>query len=115
MHQVASPTSSKSLALAIWKLLEINEKYSKEGKIFPIISQFTDNGIASWYDVAVAVGEIAIKKGLINKLAFVKPIYSSEFLTEAIRPSYSVLESNQTKEILKFKKCSPRDSLMREF
>lgn len=113
--QIGSPTCSKSLANAIWKLLKINDKYSEEGKVFPKISQFTDGGIASWYDVAEAVGEIAIKKGLIDKLAFIKPIYSSEFPTEAQRPSYSVLESNQTKEILNFKNVHWRNSLMHEF
>ncbi len=113
--QIGSPTCSKSLANAIWKLLKINDKYSEEGKVFPKISQFTDGGIASWYDVAEAVGEIAIKKGLIDKLAFIKPIYSSEFPTEALRPSYSVLESNQTKEILNFKNVHWRNSLMHEF
>ena len=113
--QVGSPTCSKSLANAIWRLIESNDNYSKLGKLFPKISHFTDDGIASWYDVAVAVGEIAIKKGLINKLAYVKPITSSKYSTEALRPMYSVLDSNETKEILKLKKIHWRNSLIQEF
>tara|TARA_S200000501_G_scaffold378301_1_gene440257 strand:- start:361 stop:1248 length:888 start_codon:yes stop_codon:yes gene_type:complete len=113
--QIGSPTCSKSLATAIWKLIEVNDQYSDLGKKFPRISQFTDNGIASWYDVAVAVSEIAFKKGLIKKMALIKPIFSSQYTTKALRPSYSVLESALTKKILKLKKLSWRDALIEEF
>ena len=113
--QVGSPTCAKSLAVAIWRLLEVNSIYAKEGRIFPRISHFSDNGIASWYDVALAVGEISIKMGFINKLAVVNPILSSQYPTEAMRPSYSVLESNLTKEILNLKKIHWRESLIKEF
>ena len=113
--QVGSPTCSKSLANAIWKLIEVNAQYSDMGKKFPKISQFTDNGIASWYDVAVAVSEIAFKKGLIKKMALIKPIVSSQYPTKAIRPAYSVLESKLTKKILKLKKLNWRDALIEEF
>ena len=113
--QIGSPTSSKSLSNAIWKLIEVNDQYSDLGKMFPRISQFTDNGIASWYDVAVAVSEIAFKKGLIKKMALIKPIVSSQYPTKATRPAYSVLESNLTKKILKLKKLNWRDALIEEF
>ncbi len=113
--QIGSPTCCKSLANAVWRLLEINDNYSAQGKVFPKVNQYTDNGIASWYDVAIEVGQIAFKKGLIKKIASVKPIFSYEYPTDAVRPSYSVLESNQTKEILKLEKIDWRDSLFEEF
>ena len=113
--QIGSPTCSKSLSGAIWKLIEVNEKYSLEGNEFPKITQFTDNGIASWYDVAVAVSDLAFKKGIINKLATIKPIFSSQYPTAALRPSYSVLDSNATRKILNLKKINWRDSLIEEF
>ena len=113
--QVGSPTCSKSLAIAIWRLIEVNNIYDEEGKIFPKISHFSDNGIASWYDIAIAVGEIAIKMGFINKLAIINPIFSSQYQTEAIRPPYSVLESDSTKEILKLEKIHWTKSLIKEF
>tara|TARA_Y100000991_G_scaffold171064_1_gene132797 strand:+ start:60 stop:947 length:888 start_codon:yes stop_codon:yes gene_type:complete len=112
--QVGCPTCSKSLANAIWKLIEVNDHYSNLGKIFPKISQFTDDGIASWYDVAVAVSEISFKKGLIKKMAYIKPIVSSQYSTKALRPSYSVLDSSLTKKILKIKKLNWRDALIEE-
>ena len=112
--QIGSPTCTKSLANAIWKLIEVNEDYSNLGKIFPRISQFTDDGIASWYDVAIAISEIAFKNGLIKKMAHIKPIVSSQYPTKALRPSYSVLETNLTKKILKLKNLNWRDSLIKE-
>ncbi len=112
--QIGSPTCSNSLANAVWKLIEMNNYYSNLGKIFPKISQFTDDGIASWYDVAVAVSQIAFKKGLIKKMAYIKPILSSEYSTRAVRPSYSVLDSSLTKKILKLKQLNWRDALIEE-
>ena len=93
----------------------MNDHYSGLGKIFPRISQFADDGIASWYDVAIAVSQIAFKNGLIKKMAHIKPIISSQYPTKALRPSYSVLESNLTKKILELKKLNWRDALIQEF
>ena len=82
-------------------------------KNVPIL-HYSDSGIASWYDVAVAVSEIAFKKGLIKKMANIKPIVSSQYPTKALRPSYSVLETNLTKKILKLNNLNWRDSLVKE-
>ena len=50
-----------------WREILAHQKINQLNcKHFPKISQFTDDGIASWYDVAVTVSEIAFKKGLIK-------------------------------------------------
>ena len=38
-----------------------------------------DEGLASWYDVACAVGDVALDLGLISKCAKVHPIESKDF------------------------------------
>ena len=84
-------------------------------KSFPKINHFADNGIASWYDVAVAIGEMGIKLGLIKKAAHVNPIRSYQYPTYATRPTYSVLETNETKELLQINGIYWKDSLEKAF
>lgn len=110
--QVGSPTSIHSLAKVIWRTIEINNTFSLKGKIFPKILQFSDDGIASWYDVAVAIDEIGKEIGLINKSANILPIESISYKTAALRPSYSVLDTNPTKEILGIKGIHWKKSLL---
>ena len=40
------------------------------------ILHWSDNGIASWYDIAVAIGEISAKNGLVNFPALINPVKS---------------------------------------
>ena len=97
--QISSPTIASSLAKAIWKAIEKNNLFTITNKCFPMINHFSNNGIASWYDVAVAIGEIGTRIGLIRELGTLIPIASSEYKTTALRPRYSVLESKETKRI----------------
>ena len=66
--QISSPTIASSLAKAIWKAIEKNNLFTLTNKCFPMINHFSNNGIASWYDVAVAIGEIGTRIGLIKEL-----------------------------------------------
>jgi len=113
--QVGSPTTTSSLSKAIWRLISINDSYSEQNKIFPTYNHFSDGGIASKYDIAVEVGKIGLQKGLINKVAYVKPILSSEYPTAAKRPYYSVLESSETIKLLNLQTKYWRDCLFEEF
>ena len=58
------------------------------------ILHWCDNGIASWYDVAIAIGEISSKNGLINFPAFINPIKTKNYPSKAKRPSFSLLDCN---------------------
>ena len=57
-------------------------------------------GAASWYDFAVAIGEIGQATGLLARAADVQPICTAEYPTPAKRPSYSLLECNSTRLLL---------------
>ena len=52
--QVGCPSSTLNLARASWRLI-----IAAEGMELPPVLHWCDGGAASWYDVAVAVGELA--------------------------------------------------------
>lgn len=81
--QIGTPTYAQNLAKAC--LLAARNKVCG-------IHHWTDAGVASWYDFAVAIQEIAIEKGLLNKAIPIKPIRTIDYPTPAARPSYSVLD-----------------------
>jgi dTDP-4-dehydrorhamnose reductase len=91
--QIGAPTWASSAAAAIWGLIEANTP----GGIY----HWTDLGVASWYDFAVAIQEEAQLKGLLNRAIPVVPIQSSEYPTRAQRPSFSVLDTAATRAMLK--------------
>ena len=83
--QVGTPTAARSLAQAIWK---ITERPSVTG-----IHHWSDAGVASWYDFAVAIADIAELRGLLAAAITVTPISTEEYPTAARRPRYSVLDT----------------------
>lgn len=56
------------------------------------VYHFTDAGVASWYDFAVAIQEEALAKGLLERAVPIHPIGTEAFPTRAQRPAYSVLD-----------------------
>jgi dTDP-4-dehydrorhamnose reductase len=86
--QVGTPTAAASLAEAIWALAARRELHG--------IYQWTDAGVASWYDFAVAIGEEGRAAGLLLEQAEVAPIPTSDYPTPARRPAYSVLDCRST-------------------
>jgi dTDP-4-dehydrorhamnose reductase len=89
--QVGTPTSTLTLAEAIWTLV---------GKEARGIWHFTDAGTASWYDFAVAIAEEAVTTGLLASAPPVRPISTEDFPTPARRPAYSVLDKTATFALL---------------
>jgi dTDP-4-dehydrorhamnose reductase len=86
--QVGTPTSALSLSECVWRA-------ATSGKLRGI-AHFTDAGVASWYDFAVAIYEEASQLGLVNKAVEVQPIQTKDYPTPARRPSYSVLDVTAT-------------------
>lgn len=85
--QVGTPTHTGSLARAILAL---------SAKGVTGVHQFTDAGVASWYDFAVAVHEIARAQGILVGDVMVRPIVTADYPTPARRPAYSVLDKTST-------------------
>lgn len=95
--QVGCPSSTLNLAAACWRAIEIS---SNPEQSLPPVLHWSDSGAASWFDVSVAVGELALELGLLEQPAKVAPIQTSDYPTPATRPSYSLLECNSTRVAL---------------
>ena len=91
--QIACPTNADGLAKACWKTIQ-------KGNLEKKILHWCDSGIASWYDFAFAIGELAVSKKIISKAAIVKPIRAINYPTLALRPHFSLLDCNCTREYL---------------
>lgn len=81
--QIGSPTYAKGLAEYLWRLAEQDT--------LELIQHYSDLGVASWYDFAVTIQEVALEKGLLTKSISISPIPASQYPTPAIRPQYSVM------------------------
>ena len=86
--QIGTPTSATTLAEAIWRFVE---KPGLSGTY-----HFTDNGVASWYDFAVAIMEESVSLGLLSNEIEIKPITTADYPTLAMRPACSVLDKSKT-------------------
>ncbi len=92
--QIGSPTWAKDLAQAIAQLIphlapEIAGTY-----------HYTNSGVASWYDFAVAIFEEAKHLGFPLKVQRIIPITTAEYPTPAHRPAYSVLSCGKISAVM---------------
>ncbi|MCG2840245.1 dTDP-4-dehydrorhamnose reductase [Sandaracinobacter sp. RS1-74] len=85
--QIGSPTHAASLARAIWAL----DAAGASG-----LYHWTDAGVASWYDFAVAIRDEALAIGLLSAHVPVVPIRTSDYPTPAKRPHMSVLDKTSS-------------------
>jgi dTDP-4-dehydrorhamnose reductase len=91
--QIGTPTWAGGLAAAIWGLIEAGAP----GGVY----HWTDLGVASWYDFAVAIQDEALSRGLLPRAVPVTPIPSAAYPTRARRPAFSVLDSAATRALIK--------------
>lgn len=85
--QVGTPTSAVSLAETIWAI----SRSDASGTF-----HWTDAGVASWYDFAVAIAEEATQRGLLSAMPKVASIAAVEYPTPAKRPAFGVLDKSST-------------------
>jgi dTDP-4-dehydrorhamnose reductase len=104
VDQLGSPTWSKDIAAAITHLL-INVD-NPTG-----IYNFTNSGVASWFDLTKAIFEEAKISGIPLKIQRVIPITTAEYPTPAVRPAYSVLSGQKISQQLGYIPPYWRDSL----
>ena len=82
--QKGSPTYAADLADAIMQII------SKE-KIIPGIYHYSNEGVISWYEFAVAI------KDLIGSNCKINPIPTTQYPTPAKRPAFSLLDKTKIK------------------
>ena len=86
--QVGTPTWARGLAGALWAAAarpHLNGIY-----------HWSDEGVCSWYDFAVAICEEACALDLLSGPIKIKPIATCDYPTPAKRPAYSVLDKTSS-------------------
>ena len=84
--QIGCPTNAKGLAQFLWQIAEretLDPTY-----------HYSDLGVASWYDFAIAIQDIAFEQGKLEKKIPIQPIPSSDYPTPAARPMFSLMQQN---------------------
>lgn len=89
--QIGAPTYAPDLARALWILAA----QGAHG-----LMHYSDSGVASWYDFAVAIQEEAVAIGLLDRAVRIVPIRTEDYPTPAVRPNYSLLDSRATWDVL---------------
>jgi dTDP-4-dehydrorhamnose reductase len=97
--QVGCPTSTATLAAACWRAIGVGLEPDAEAAL-PRILHWSDAGVASWYDFAVAIGELGVVAGLLERAARVLPLTTADYPTPAQRPSYSLLDCSTSRAAL---------------
>jgi len=91
--QIGTPTWAAGIAEAVWGLIDVDAPAG--------IYHWTDLGVASWYDFAVAIQDEALARGLLSRAVPIGPIPSSDYPTRAQRPAFSVLDTAGTRALIK--------------
>jgi dTDP-4-dehydrorhamnose reductase len=99
--QIGTPTYARDLAKAILDTLDTAIEKNING-----VFNYSNEGVASWYDFAISIRDIA---GLKTKIA---PIETTQYPTPATRPKYSLLNKKKVKETFHIEIPYWRDSLM---
>jgi len=88
--QFGNPTWTCDLAKAI---LNVAERQKNPG-----IYNYTNEGIASWYEFAIEIQKQALEKKLLNNAIPIFPVTSSEWKSNAKRPLWSALDKSKIEQ-----------------
>ncbi|MBC8052983.1 MAG: dTDP-4-dehydrorhamnose reductase [Sphingobacteriaceae bacterium] len=96
--QIGTPTYAIDLAECIFHIVSnANKQYG--------VYHYSNEGVTSWYDFAKAIFDLG---GLKLKTI---PVKTSEYVTKAIRPAFSVMDKSKIKETFGIEIPYWRDSL----
>jgi dTDP-4-dehydrorhamnose reductase len=98
VDQVGSPTYAIDLANTILDIIEADNKAYG-------IYHYSNEGVTSWYDFAKAVFDLSETTVKLN------PVKTSEYVTRAVRPAYSVMDKSKIKNTFGIEIPYWRDSL----
>ena len=89
--QIGTPSWTADIAQAMLTLIQ---------KDITGTCHFTNEGVASWYDFAVAILEFGKNLGYPVKTQKIIPIPSSQYPTPAPRPAFTVLSKEKIRKLL---------------
>jgi len=96
--QTGTPTYAMDLAACIMHIISANSRAYG-------VYHYSNEGVASWYDFAKAIFDLSGTK--VKAL----PVKTSEYVTKAVRPSYSVMDKSKIKNTFNMDIPYWRDSL----
>ncbi|MGV6857574.1 MAG: dTDP-4-dehydrorhamnose reductase [bacterium] len=100
--QIGTPTWAAELARVLYLMAERDLRG---------IYNWTDAGVASWYDFAHAIHELALEQGLLETPVKLTPIPAAAYPTPAARPAFSVLDKDPLREAIGYTGMHWRDAL----
>ena len=100
--QIGTPTYAGDLADVIYNVISHRLYRDNQG-----IYHFSNEGVISWYDFAMAIAE------LIGSKCDIRPCHSDEFPSKVKRPNYSVLDKTKVKSTFHIEIPYWRDSLIK--
>ena len=103
--QVGTPTWAAGLAQALWRAVSLPALHG--------IYHWSDAGVCSWYDFAVAIEEEGRSLGLLKSMTAVRPIAAVDYPTPARRPAFSVLDKRSSWSDLSLTPVHWREQLRR--
>ena len=98
--QIGTPTYANDIAQAVAAFIQ--KAYVDAPPTLSVsgIYHFTNSGVTSWYDFAIAIFEEAKTLGFPLKIQRVWPITTAEYPTPACRPAYSVMSCQKINSFL---------------
>ena len=93
--QVGTPTCAGDLAALIYMIIE-KDMLDRTG-----IYHFSNEGVCSWYDFAIAIRDLSGygQDGPAGHFCRISPCHSDEFPSKVKRPHYSVLDKTRVKSV----------------
>jgi dTDP-4-dehydrorhamnose reductase len=91
--QLGSPTYAADLAEAIMQIISDPVTHNSQPVTAPGIYHYSNEGIISWYDFAIAI------KKLLGSKCKISPIATSQYITSAKRPAYSALDKTKIQQV----------------
>jgi len=91
--QIGTPTWAATLADCVWKLIDTEAAG---------IYHCANNGVASWYDFAIAIQEESLQNEWLDKEKplLITAIRTQDYPTPATRPAYSVMDKTKIEKEL---------------
>ncbi len=92
--QRGTPTSVNSLAEVIWRFVTRRELQG--------IYHWSDRGETSWYEFACEIQKQALALALLENIIPIEAIPTEAYPTPATRPAYSVLDKEETYQLIQY-------------
>jgi dTDP-4-dehydrorhamnose reductase len=106
--QWGRPTAARDIARVVLEIVEkINTpSFNKWG-----VYHYAGTGITNWYEFSRVFIDLAKKKGINLAMNHLSPITSEEYITRAVRPKNSVLDTTKIEQILNIQCMDWKDYL----